>query len=109
MVSKNDMILQSQYDRAVMARKDLEEQLNTKQRQWQEQEEVYKKVDFFVRKLCEEILVRDPSEIVLGQLYSWDSLPTLELVHKAISGFRSYNEKRTDLMRKLIYSRRPPD
>lgn len=102
MVSKNDMILQSQYDRAVMARKDLEEQLNTKQRQWQEQEEVYKKVDFFVRKLCEEILVRDPSEIVLGQLYSWDSLPTLELVHKAISGFRSYNEKRTDLMRKLM-------
>lgn len=102
MAGKSDMILQSQYDRAVAARKDLEEQINTKQRQWQEQEEAYKKVDFFVRKLCEEILVRDPSEIVLGQLYSWDSLPTLELVHKAISGFRSYNEKRTDLMRKLM-------
>lgn len=102
MAGKNDIILQSQYDRAIAARKDLEEQLNTKQRQWQEQEAAYKKVDFFVRKLCEEILVRDPSEIVLGQLYSWDSLPTLELVHKAISGFRSYNEKRTDLMRKLM-------
>ena len=95
-------ILLNKYHTAIAKYKDLQEQLTTKQRQWQKQEEQYSVTEKLTRELCEDILAKEPSEMVLGRDYSWSSIPLNELILKSKRVFKNYCVKRTDLLRKTM-------
>lgn len=95
-------ILFSKYNLAVAKAQDLQEQLTTKQEQWQKRNEDFDTIEKNVRELCEAILAKDSKEMVLGIDYSWAVTPVSELILKAKKVFKEYNAKRTDLMRKIM-------
>lgn len=101
-MSREDIVLQNKLSRLEARCLDLEEQLRIKKQQWEQAESVYKDAEFHCRRLCEEILVRDVSETGLGKSYSWDGLSMAEMATKALSSLRKYNEKRTDIQRRLL-------
>lgn len=102
-MSKNDeIILQNKYNRMEARCKDLEEQLRDKEKQWKITETTYREAEFHCRKLCEEILVKDSSEIVLGKQYTWDGISMLDMAVKALFSLRKYNTERTDMQRRLL-------
>ena len=101
-MSKEEIILRNRLNRSESRCQDLDEQLNKKKQQWKKLEETFREAEFHCRKLCEEILVKDSSEIVLGKMYSWDGLTLAELAVKALASFRKYNSERTDLQRRLL-------
>lgn len=95
-------ILYNKYNIAIAQVKDLQEQLTTKQEQWAKRNEDFDIMEKNVRELCESILAKDPNEMVLGKDYSWATIPVFELVIKSKKVFKEYNDKRTDVMRKLM-------
>lgn len=101
-MSNDAVILQNKLNRSEARCRDMEEQLRIKKQQWEQAESTYKEAEFHCRRLCEEILVRDSSEIVLGKMYSWDSLSTAAMAMKALTSLRRYNAERTDMQRKLL-------
>lgn len=102
MMNKEEIILENRLKRSEARCQDLEEQMRNKKKQWEKQEEQFKEAEFHCRRLCEEILVKDSSEIVLGKLYSWDGLTIAEMAAKALMSLRKYNIERTDLQRRLL-------
>lgn len=94
--------LQNKYNVAIAKAQDLQEQLLTKQKQWEKRDEDFEVVEKVTRELCEDILAKDPKEMVLGADYSWSSIPILELISKAKRVFREYNESRKDIMSKIM-------
>ena len=95
-------ILFNKYNLAVAQAKDLQEQLSTKQTQWQQRNTDFSIIEKNVRELCEGILAKDSSEMVLGTDYSWATISVNELIIKAKRVFKEYNAKRTDIMSKLM-------
>ena len=95
-------ILFNKYNIAVAKAKDLQEQLSTKQEQWQERNQKIDIIEQNVRELCESILAKDGKEMVLGEDYSWSSLETLNLINKAKKVFKEYNAERTNILRKIM-------
>lgn len=100
-MSKSESLL-NQYHIAIAKAQDLQEQLNTKQKQWAEQEEKTNITEKLIREFCEDVLAKDPGEMVLGTDYSWSSIPVNELILKAKKVYREYCAKRTDLLRKTM-------
>lgn len=92
----------NKYNLVVAKAQDLQEQLNTKQQQWQERDEKFATLEKIMRELCEDILAKDSKEMVLGSDYSWATTPIEELISKSKRVFKEYNAKRTDLMKKLL-------
>lgn len=101
-MSNDAIILQNKLNRSEARCRDIEEQLRIKKQQWEQAESTYQEAEFHCRRLCEEILVRDSSEIVLGRMYSWDGLSTAAMAMKALTSLRRYNAERTDMQRKLL-------
>ena len=103
------MVTQNEYDTmrdqrnvALAKAQDLQEQLLTKQEQWNTREQRYKTMEGVVRKLCEEILAKDNREMVLGTDYSWSSVSIFDLINKAQNSLRDYTNFQKDFMRKLL-------
>lgn len=94
--------LQSMYNIAVSKAQDLKETLETKEEQWEQQEEAFSITEKLVRQLCEDVLAKDPKEMVLGTDYSWSSIPVNELIVKTRSVFRDYIGKQKDILRRLM-------
>lgn len=99
---KDFEILKEKYNLAITKAKDLKEQLDLKEEQWQERNEQFDIIEKNCRELCEKILAKDPNEMVLGTDYSWATTPVLELITKAKRVFAEYNASRTDIMRKIM-------
>lgn len=95
-------ILFDQYNVAIAKVQDLQEQMLTKQKQWDNREEHSKVVQLAMRDFCEEVLARDNKEMVLGADYSWASIPILELINKAQKSYREETHFNKDFMRKLL-------
>lgn len=89
------------YNRLVSRFNDLQEQMDEKQLAWKALETLYKRDVAAARVLCEQILAKDPSEMVLGTEYSWGNLDTNTLLTKAINSYRTYNEGRTNLLKSI--------
>ena len=102
MNKSDENVIVNKYNRLEAKCRDLEEQIRIKEKQWKEAETLFSESEFHCKRLCEEILVRDPTEVVLGRKYSWDSLSMADMAKKALVSLRNYNTERTDLMRKLL-------
>ena len=103
MVSDKDFLkMQSMYNLAIAKGQDLKETLETKEEQWEKQEESFATTEKLMRQLCEDILAKDPREMVLGADYSWSSIPINDLVLKARAVFRDYISKQKDFLKRLI-------
>lgn len=102
MNKSDENVIMNKYHRLEAKCRDLEEQIRIKEKQWKEAETLFSESEFHCKRLCEEILVRDPTEVVLGRKYSWDSLSMADMAKKALASLRNYNAERTDLMRKLL-------
>lgn len=100
-MAKNEALL-NQYHIAIAQAQDLQEQLTTKQGQWARQEEQYSITEKLIRELCEDILAKDPNEMVLGTDYSWSTIPVNELILKSKKVLKNYCATRTDLLRKTM-------
>jgi hypothetical protein len=100
-VSSDYNVLLNKFNRLVASHKDLEQQNAAKTNELRSLERDTNITLGHVRNLCEEILAKDPNEMVLGRGYSWGSLPINVLVQKAASAFKVYNAGRTDLMKRL--------
>lgn len=94
--------IHSQYRIALARAQDLQEQLNTKQKQWAEREEQFSITDKLARELCEDILAKDRNEMKLGTEYSWDSIPLHELLRKTKTVFQAYVNSKRDLLEKVM-------
>ena len=82
MASNSDYeILLNKYNIAIAKAQDLQEQLQTKQKQWEKRDADFSVVEKVTRELCEDILAKAPKEMVLGRDYSWSSVPIVELVN----------------------------
>ena len=86
--------LLSMYNIALAKAKDLQEQIQTKETAWGEKEKWYKLIDKLCREFCENVLAKDPNEMVLGQEYSWGKLDSVQLIQKAQKCFKEaiFNE-----------------
>lgn len=102
MNKSEENIMINKLNRSEAKCRDLEEQIRIKEKQWKEAEASFNEAEFRCKTLCEEILVRDPEEMILGRKYSWDSLSMADMAKKALVSLRNYNSERTDLMRKLL-------
>lgn len=102
MSRSDENLMLNKYNRSEAKCRNLEEQMRIKEKQWKHAETAFREAEFHCKKLCEEILVKDPEEMVLGKKYSWDNLSMAEMAKKALASLRSYNAERTDLMRKLL-------
>ena len=90
--------LLSKYNVAVARCRDLEEQNSVNMRHWKAEEERFKKVEDLARKLCEMILAKDHTEMVLGENRSWYSTPIDELILRAQKSYKSYNQETTRIL-----------
>ena len=94
--------LLSRYNTNIARANDLQEQLSTKQRQWNQREEAFKKTTHHVQELCISILAKDRTEMILGEEYSWDKLGLDLLVQKATKSFAEYSKTKTDILQKTM-------
>ena len=90
--------LLSKYNVAVARCRDLEEQNSVNMRHWREEEERFKKIEDLARKLCEMILAKDHTEMVLGENRSWYSTPVDELIQRAMKSYKAYNQETTRIL-----------
>lgn len=90
--------LLSKYNVAVARCRDLEEQNSVNMRHWKSEEERFKKVEDLARKLCEMILAKDHTEMVLGENRSWYSTPVDELLLRAMKSYKTYNQETTRIL-----------
>ena len=93
--------LLSKYNVAVARCRDLEEQNFSSTRHWKAEEERFKVIDDAARKLCESILAKDRSEMVLGEQNLWYSTPTDTLLQRATKSYRQYNQETTNILNKI--------
>ena len=93
--------LLSKYNRLVSRFNDLQTQVEEKQQKWKAIETAYKKNEASARGLCEQILAKNPDEMVLGVEYSWSKIDTATLLSKARTSFSTYNEGRTKLLKQI--------
>ncbi len=94
--------LWAKYNTLIAKAQDLQEQLSTKQKQWEKREKDFETMEDLTRELCEDILAKDSREMVLGTDYSWATIPLIELIIKSRRVFSDYVESRKDLMRKIM-------
>lgn len=94
--------LKSQYHIAVSRAQSLQEQNEKKAEQWKKREIAFKTTEKLIRELCENILAKDPKEMVLGTDYTWSSLPINEMINKSKDVFQQYIESRKDFMRRIM-------
>lgn len=103
MASNSDYeILLNKYNIAIAKAQDLQEQLQTKQKQWEKRDADFSVVEKVTRELCEDILAKAPKEMVLGRDYSWSSVPIVELVNKSKGVLKTYVENQISFMRKIM-------
>lgn len=95
-------ILLNKYNMLVAKHRDLEEQSQTKDRLHRDYEAKCEVLDGHARKLCEMILAKDKSEMVLGDEKTWHSYSTDELIAKAQVVFVRYNQERTKLLNDVM-------
>ena len=96
--------LLDKYNLLVAKYKDLDEQYSSKKKLWNDKMNDADKTESLCRDLCESILAKDKKEMVLGVEYTWNKVPTVELILKARKSFIEYNKQRTDLMKHLVDS-----
>lgn len=94
-------VLLSKYNIAIAKAQDLQEQLQTKQQQWEKRDETFAVVEKLTRELCEDILAKKPEEMVLGKDYSWSKIPVTELVNKSKGVLKEYSERQISIMEKM--------
>lgn len=92
---------QAKYNRLVARFRDLQQQTNEKQEEWEKIQREAQINETLARELCELILAKDPSEMRLGAEYSWSRLPTREIIEKSKQTFSAYNESRTALLKSV--------
>ncbi len=93
--------LLNKYNRVVAQNQDLQEQL-TQHRDHMEKREQTIKVDLDkVRQLCETILSKDKSEMVVGAEYAWRNVPIRSLIEKAVESYQKYNRERNAILLKI--------
>lgn len=90
--------LLSKYNVLLARCRDLEEQNGVKTRHWKAEEERFKKVEDLARKLCEMILAKDHTEMVLGENRSWYATPVDELLLRAMKSYKTYNQETTRIL-----------
>lgn len=90
--------LLSKYNVLLARCRDLEEQNGVNTRHWKAEEERFKKVEDLARKLCEMILAKDHTEMVLGENRSWYSTPVDELLLRAMKSYKTYNQETTRIL-----------
>lgn len=100
--NSSENALQSQYNMAVAQIRALQEQLETKERQYRIYEQQVDVVDGHMRKLCEMILAKDKSQMTLGTAKSWHGYSTDELITMARKVFIQYNQDRTKLLQEVM-------
>ncbi len=93
--------LLNKYNMAIAWLKDLEEQKQTKERQFAEYEARHDVIEKNARKLCEQILAKDRSQMVLGTNEGWHSLDIGTMIVKAQAGFVKYCQERTEVLNRL--------
>lgn len=94
--------LSNKYQLAVAQIRELTDQMAAKGKMWQEYEAKCEIVDKHSRKLCEKILAKDRSEMVLGDAKTWYQYTTDELIQKAMDSFDKYVLERTKLMNDIM-------
>lgn len=95
--------LSYKYNRLLSAHNALRQEHNDGEAAWKKIEKKYKDEIAAMRRFLERILAKSPAEISAshGKEYSWSSLPTMELLAKAIAAYDLHNKTRTELMRSI--------
>ena len=93
--------LLAKYNRAVGENLSLKDQLRQNNQRMSERETEIKHDNDLIRGLCEEILAKDNSEMVVGTEYSWSRMSIYELIERTTSSYRKYNRERSELMMQL--------
>lgn len=95
--------LSYKHNRLLSAYNALKQEHNDGEKTWKKIEKKYKDEIDAMRRFLERILAKSPAEISAshGKEYSWSSLPTMELLAKAIAAYDLHNKTRTDLMRSI--------
>ena len=94
--------LLQKYNLAVTQIGEMRDQMATKNRLTAEYEAQCEVVEKHARKLCELILAKDRSEMVLGKAKTWSSYSTDELIAKATAFFVEYVKAHTEKLQKLM-------
>ena len=100
--SKEFKTLLNKYNTLLAKAQDLQEQLKTKNEQWAAMKTRYEVIEKNTRELCEMILAKDKSEMVLGKEYSWDQVKIEELLVKTKKAYHDYNNQRKEVMQKIF-------
>ncbi len=93
--------LLNKYNRLIAQYNDLECRKEDKEEAWEIIAKRNDTISDLSRKLCEDILAKDPSEMRLGKEYAWGNIDIIELLHKSIISFEKYTQKRTEIMRQI--------
>ena len=93
--------LLTDFKRAKAENQDLREQIKQKEAAWSKEREKVRVMEDTARTLCESILAKDKSEMVLQQDYSWRSIGTTDLLKKAINSYKNYCQERSELLTKI--------
>lgn len=102
MATKSNTVPASRYNAVVAKAEETAEILRAKEKQFKDAEAHYKAIEKAARDLCKSILVKDRAEMTLGGNYSWENVPTKELLGKAITFLGKYNADRTDLLNRVM-------
>lgn len=94
--------LLSQYNILVAKHRDQSEQMRVKTEQMAKYEAEHDIIEKHARELCEMILAKNRSEMVLGNNRTWHSFSTDELIAKAKQGFVAYNQEKTEVLNKIM-------
>ena len=80
----------------------LKEQMRQKDEAWERVNIQTGRTIDLARSLCEKILAKDRKEMKLKAAYSWNQIPTDELIKKAVHSYDSYNEERKGVLDRLL-------
>lgn len=93
--------LLNDFKRAKAENQDLREQIKQKEAAWSKEREKVRVMEDAARTLCESILAKDKSEMVLQQDYSWRSIGTTDLLKKAMNSYKNYCQERSELLTRI--------
>lgn len=91
----------AKYNRVVAENSSLREEIRHSKEKSQEREAGISADIKLIRGLCEEILSKDPKEMVVGSEYSWSNLPLRTLIEKTSESYKNYNKERTNLLMRI--------
>ena len=95
--------LLNKYNTVVAKCKDLQEQLNVKNEQWEQQEKQFEITLKAAKKLCEMILSKDRDEMNLGkESTSWNSISPNQLIERAVDSYKAYTKSRAAALTQLL-------